>query len=438
MDRDAPSTAPPPSDAVPPVPWDTVRKVGLAGAGMAAAAAALGLVATAAGDVNPWLVHTPRLALVFIAAVTSGLAVSWRPDLWQAWVLGAATAGLAVAGTPAHWDSFRLLFTVLAALALFRAGLAVVPPAWRVRVVSALIVLHFFGIFLATTAPNPTPWLTDQLYRRVYEPYLHFVYLRNAYHFYSPEPGPASLLVCLVKTEVGEEVSADGVRRKKYETKWVVHPRRPEDVKDPLGVTYYRRLSLTDQISRSALDMNAVTFEKSEVMQRRMLIAQPGADPQIPLHPSEPNLGQYNLADPIVSRYLLPSYAQHLLLQHTRTEDEAAKTTVKLYRVVHQTLNVYGFAGVGGSGAKPIDPYHPTTYRPIFLGEFGFVKGTTAADRPHVDLLDPQEPMLYWLVPIIPQTSPDPARPDYVDYLTIHALGSNFDPRKQFEWSKLR
>lgn len=425
MDRDA---APP--DVVPPIAWETARRVALAGAGLTAAAAALGLVATALGDSPPPLLSTARLALVLIGAVTAGLAISFRPDLWQAWALGTATAALGVAGLPAHWDSFRLLFGVLAAVGAGRTLLAVAPPAWRVRVISAVLLFHFFGIFCATTAPNPTPWLVDQLYRRVYEPYLHFVYLRNAYHFYSPEPGPASLLCCLLKTEVGEEVGADGVRQKKYETRWVVLPKRPDDVRDPLGVTYFRRLSLTDNISRSAYEGSAVTFEKSEVLERRQHAATAG-DPPIPLHPNEPNLAQYNLADPIVARYILPSYAQHLLMQHLKTDEERKKTTVKLYRMTHLTLNVYSYAGVGPPGMQPVDPYHPTTYRPYFLGEFGFV-GDKAdpAKPPHVELLDPQAPLLYWLVPIVPR----PGRvggPDYDDYLSKHA-------GRDFDWSQLR
>src|SRR5881392_1511225 len=99
MERDAPPTPPPttpdPSSALPPVAWETVRRVGLAGLGLTAAAAALGLVVTAMGGSAPWPLATARLVLVFIGAVTAGLAVSFRPDLWQAWALGAAAALLA-------------------------------------------------------------------------------------------------------------------------------------------------------------------------------------------------------------------------------------------------------------------------------------------------------------------------------------------------------
>ncbi|MDB5312146.1 MAG: hypothetical protein JWO38_6348 [Gemmataceae bacterium] len=427
MERDAPSVTPP-SDVVPPVPWEAVRRVGLAGAGMTAAAALLGLVATAAGDGTPWVLGTLRLALVFAGAVTAGLAVSFNSGLWQTWAVGAATAVLAVAGTPAHWDSFRILFGVLAGVAAIGAVVVGLPPVWRVRVISAAIVVHFGGIFLATTSPSPVPWLVEQLYRRVYEPYLQFVYLRNAYHFYSPEPGPASLLCCLLKTEVGEEESATGERRKKYETRWVVVPRRPADVKDPLGVAYYRRLSLTDQVSRVVPDvLNAETQE------RRSRLTLPGADPQIPLNPGEPVSSQYRFPYPEVTRYVLPSYARHLILEYTPDAATAARTTVKLYRLEHRTLQVQEYTGTNQPGKRPVSPYHPSTYRPYFLGEFGFVKDPTDPTRPHrVELLDPQAGMLYWLVPIIHGSgSPPPGGKDFNDYLSKHA-GSEFD------WSQLR
>ena len=44
-----------------------------------------------------------------------------------------------------------------------------------------------------------------QAFNRVYNPYLQFIYQRNAYHFYSPDPGPASVLVFLLKTETGTD-----------------------------------------------------------------------------------------------------------------------------------------------------------------------------------------------------------------------------------------
>lgn len=411
MDRDAPPSAP--VDVVPPVEWATARAVGLAGLGLTGTAAAVGLVSAAAS--LPWPFDTARLLLVFAGAAVAGLGVSLRPDRWEVWAVGAATAGLAYVGTPPHWDSFRFLFAVLGSVAVALGLLRVVPPAVRLGAVSAYILFHFGGIFLATVSPPPTPWLVEQLYSRVYSDYLHFAYLRNAYHFYSPEPGPASVLAILVRTEAGEETTADGVRRKKYDTKWVVLPRRPADIRDPLGLTYYRRLALTEQLARGA-PRHLSLFEKAEMEERRKRLATPGSDPYYPLVGE----GDYRLPTPDITRYAIPAYARHLLLENTPSKEAAERTTVRIYRLEHRTLGVNEFTGKLMPDGKPTDPYHPTTYRPFYLGEFD------ALGR----LVDPQDPMLYWVVPVVPKV-PGADKKDYTDYLSAHA-------GLEFDWGQLR
>ena len=464
MDRDAPPRDP--ADGVPPVAWETARAVGLSGAGLAGAAAAVGLLA-AVIDL-PWVANTARLVLVFVGAVAAGLAVSFRPDRWEIWGIGAATAGLAYLGTPPHWDSFRFLFAVLAAAA---AGLGLVrglPDRWeswagvaaaagvgfvlvpedrpalqplfvvlglgavgvgllrsagvasRLGAASVFLVFHFGGIFMATVSPPPTPWLVAQVYNRAYNQYLQFLYLRNAYHFYSPDPGPASILAALVKTEVGEEVTADGVRRPKYETRWVVLPTRPADIRDPMGLTYYRRLCLVEQLSRP-FPQAPVGFERAELLDRRRLLTTPGSEPYYPLGTVDPDGLEYRLPDAAVRRFLLPSYARHLIVEETPDQEAAKRTTVKLYRLEHRTLTVGELTGKTMPGGKRLPPYHPSTYRPFFLGEFD------ALGR----LVDPQEPMLYWILPVVNRPTPGPTGKDYTDYLSAHA-------GREFEWDRLR
>lgn len=438
MERDAAPLAPPPSaldpsSAVPPVAWETVRKVGVAGAGLTAAAAVLGIAVAAIGDSAPWPLATARLALVFVGAVAAGLAVSWRPDLWQAWAIGAATALFAVFGTPAHWDSFRLLFAVLTVVAAAGTGIAALTPGWRLTAISGLMVFHFAGIFMAATSPPPTPWLTEQLFQRVFNPYLQFVYLRNAYHFYSPEPGPASLVCCLLKTETGEEAVADGTTRKKYEYQWLILPRRPADVRDPLGLTYYRRLSVTEQVARvyPGFQMGAEGREKTEVWQRRIA----GGIPLVAVTAEQGDQPgtQYRIPNPEIQRYVIPSYAQHVIMANTPDAKTAGQTTVKMYRLEHRTLDAGQFTGVTQPGGRHVDPYYPTTYRPYFLGEFGFRPDPAHPGSTHIELLNPQEPMLYWLVPVLPrEPAPhDPEKKAYTDYLSQHA---GYD----FPWGQLR
>jgi hypothetical protein len=434
MDRDAPPPAPAsPAEAVPPFEWSAVRGVATAGLGMLAVAAALGGVATAAEV--PWPVHTARLFLVLFGAITTGAAVSMRPDLWPAWAVGAVGAALAVPGTPAHWDSFRLLFVVLGAVAVGWTAVLAAPARYRAPVVAALVLFHFAGIFFATTTPPATPWVTEQAFVRIYNPYLQFLYLRNAYHFYSPQPGPASLLAFLVKTETADPATGE----KKYTTKWVVMPRRPADVKDPLGLTYYRRLSLTEQLARGTPGLRANSYEGAEIRQRRLQMP-------IPMHPGDEQEIQYQLPNAEVVRYIIPSYASHVILEHTPDAKTAARTTVRVYRIQHNTMPVEEFVNARKRPGMITDPYHPTWYRPYFLGEFNAV-GT---------LLNPQEPMLYWLVPILPRPGGVPpgstTKREFLDYLSFHALGPDLlgpdttvddlsEPRfkdRVFDWGQLR
>ena len=337
-----------------------------------------------------------------------------RPDLWWVWGLGSAAAALGVIGLPVTgkdetgWDSFPPLFRVLSGLGAIGAALSAASWGCRVAVSAAAILFHFSVIFMAATSPPPRPLVTEQLFTRIYNPYLQFVYLRNAYQFYSPNPGPASIVVFLLKTEVTDEQG-----RKSYKTQWVVTPRRPADVRDPLGLSYYRRLSLTQQISGGNFGFVVPTeeSEKKKVFWRRYSLSGDGRSPEtrghIPFFIGDPT-SQYALPNPEAARFTIPSYASHVILD-TLTTEEAAKTTAKVYRLEHMTTPVEQFR------LKVADPYHPGTYRPYFLGEFN-ARG---------DLLDPQEPFLYWLIPVFPRTPGvgDPNQKPYFDYLSAHALG---------------
>jgi len=417
------------AEVVPPFEWSATRTVALIGLALIGLAAALGGVATALDAEPGALLHAPRLLALFAGALVTGAAVSMRPDRPAAWALACGAAVLAVPATPAHWDSFRLLFGVAAAVAGASAAVRGAPPRFRLPAVTVLILFHFGGIFLATTTPPATPWVTEQVFTRVYNPYLQFLYLRNAYHFYSPEPGPASLMAFCLKTETG----TDEKGQKVYTTKWVVTPTRPGDVRDPLGVTYYRRLSLTEQTARASPGLlTTTTAEREELVERRRQhIA-------IPLATEEP-ISQYRLPHPEIARYVIPSYASHVVLQNTADKDEAARTTVKMYRLEHVVMPAEAFTNARNEPNPITDPYHPVTYRPFFLGEFD-ARGT---------LLDPQEPMLYWLVPIRARPGAPKDAVPYTDYMSLHALGLDghkqpdvFDDPKEraraFDWARLR
>src|SRR5437660_1738064 len=80
--------------------------------------------------------------------------------------------------------------------------------------------------------------------------------------------GPASLLYCLVTYDTIDPKTG------KPEAEWLKIPTRGEHLKDPLALTYYRRLSVTEQVSQTIPDyVTPASFEKLDVRVRRMKAA---------------------------------------------------------------------------------------------------------------------------------------------------------------------
>lgn len=402
-----------PVELVPPPEPKTVMRVGLIGLGLAAFAAAIGAVTPNDG---PWVLHTVRLILVAVGAVVAGSAISMRAGLWKVWGLAAGTGVLAAnAGIPEHWDSARLLASVLTAVAAAGAALAAMRPLVRYSVVSALVVFHFGGILCATTNPEPAPWLSSQMLARVYMPYLSFTYMRNAYHFYSPEPGPASELFVLVKYELDELDPKTGKNRITHE--WMTYPRRDQHMKDPLGLTYYRRLSLTEMVAQTFPDAFFPQSMRQDAQGRRGIVAVGvGAKERIPIADEIPASAQYRVPRPDITRYMLPSYARHWAVAYSGPGRKVIST--KVYRAEHRIVPTDKF--VEGS-----NPFDPRTFWIYFVGDYD----------DQGKLLDAQDPMLYWAVPVV--SKPGGPSPDdklqipYDDYLTKH---SGFE----FNWERMR
>ncbi len=356
---------------------------------------------------------TIRLLLVAAGCLTAGSAISMRPMLPLAWLMGAVTFALAWPGLPAHWDSARLVVAVGSGVCLGAVLLSALPRSWRCSILSVMAMWHFGGIFCATTWPDPTPWTTRQIGTNMYLPYLMFMYLRNAYHFYSPNPGPASHLFALVKS----------VNTKTGETRhhWMTLPKRSTQMKDPLGLTYFRRLSITEQASQTA-PAPILSFEANDITRRRQRVAGGIGGysnyPKIPIAPDEfeAQSGQYRMPQPTISRYLLPSYANFIL--KSEAEGDWKPVSVKLYRLEHRVMPTFYFVKGG-------DMNNPTTFRPYYLGEFA---ENPATDK--VELVDPQDPMLYWYVPILPKPgTTGPEHVEYLDYMSEHA-GFKYDWEK--------
>ena len=407
------------ADVLPPPDAREVVREAVAGLAAVAVAAGLALVADFVLAGGPSAFNTIRLALVGVGCVVAGHAVSRRPGLSATWAAAAAAGYLAaIIAAPATWDSLRLLLMVLAAVATVGAVFAALPGRIRYPAMGCLAVVHFGGILCATTWPEPTPWLTSQIGTRFYLPYLQFAYLRNAYHFYSPEPGPANLLLALIDLETDEPDPDTGSTKS---STWFVMPNRANHTTDPLAQSYYRRLSLTEYSARASPETGLAGDERIRVNRDRDLVARglKAGYPLIPYPPEvyEPRLRWYQYPQPDASRYVIPSYAKHLAVEYTTPGHRV--TNVKLYRAEHRIVSTQFFV------KTKCDPYHPTLYRIHFLGDFD-AAGT---------LKDPLDPMLYWLVPVYlikADTPMDDFKPEQIaDGLSVHA-GHVFD------WRSLR
>ena len=305
-----------------------------------------------------------RAGLIFASLLTAGTAVAIQP---KSSPLLAAAAGVGILAylamdpwerTSSSWDSARWLVVFLSGVALAAAVLMVLPRVMRRVIVSLLIVFHFVGILSTVFSVHPAPWLAINVYGYVFRNYLEFMYLNNAYHFYSPNPGPPNLLWFRIEYE-------DGTWR------WLKIPNR-EDY--PTSVNYQRRLSLAEYASQGKVaDSKSMDRRVERRNSIRLLI---------PTHPLLPPSDQYKEPNQY-SKWMLESYARHVA-RHYPSEKSSPVARVRIYRVIHIIPDAKSLA----YGDHPLDMYFNLPY---YVGTFD----------PQGRLLDPDDPLLYWLVPII-------------------------------------
>lgn len=328
-------------------------------------------------------VSAGRVLLVFFGALAVGIALWKRPSFIRLYMLATAAAFLTRFGLPADWDSFSVLSGLGTIAAAIGGVLVALPDSYRKMAASAIMLFHFGGILSAVTGPMSPPWLSTVAGILVYRPYLQCLYLTNAYHFYSPEPGPASQAWFFIKYKP----DAQGVTS----AMWYKFPRRPQDMTDPLMLSYYRRLSLTMRLE----DYIPNPIITDQMKKARVLAAQ--GENGIPLHfEYMPLERQYRMPTDATRDLILPSFVRHVArrpdLQHP--DGQTKIESIKVYRVEHRIL-APTLLEVG------MRPYDPTTYLPYYMGEFDPETG---------ELLDPGDPLLYWMVPII--YTPNPAKGD--------------------------
>src|SRR5262249_36752789 len=246
-------------------------------------------------------------------------------------------------------------------------------------------LFHFGGILTAVTSTHPQSWVSGQLWNYIYRPYLQFVYLNNAYHFYSPEPGPASLLWFFVEYE------SDTPGTRYYRWVKVPHVKDGNPVPWRLKVQYYRRLSLTKSTNQPTLYLPPLYVQKLPALR----LAE-GERIGIPPHPDLPYESQYREPSHF-SRYWMSAYARHVAKTYPHEQrPELPVKQIKIYRVVHRIIG----AGEIAAGQRM---YEKTTYLPYYQGTFD-------ADG---KLVEGYDPLRYWLIPIayFPREKPRPETP---------------------------
>jgi hypothetical protein len=439
--------SPPPADLhEPPAPTRAVMIVGLVGIGLAAFAFMLGVVSGAPrrGFEPHWL-DGHRALFAIVGLFVAGCAVSMRPGWFGGWLCaaGAALLGYGVgrpppdgtgwylapprdwySGVPNAWDSVQLFFGVACAVGLVGAIWTRL-PRWGLATLTLVgVAYHFAGILSAVTSPPPTPWLTDQYWKRIARPYLQFAYMNNAYQFYSPDPGPAcELWVCVEYKPIG---SGDDPLVEGRECEWHFLPRRQDHYVDPFGLSFYRRLSLTENVSQyHAPGYVPLIAEQDKVLRRRE--AETGRIPRM----GWPVDQERRTPNDLVTYQVLPAFARYLARAFPKPEMEVK--SVKIYRVLHliTTLPQYrGYDSISGTRIPAVDPYNPSLFLPFYQGEYD----------PQGKLMDPTDPLLYWLVPItwdrpMPETVGEYRRNGFSQYFTDNVSKHAGCPRPIKEWN---
>lgn len=395
---------------------------------------------------EPHSLDVVRMLLCVVGMVLIGSGVSLRPAFFGGWVFfalgGIFGYGFGapppqgtewqlapprdwLAAVPNAWDSLQLLYGFLA---LFGVGAVIITNLSR-RVVFTLLLLgiayHWSTIYSAVTSPPPSPWLTGIYWQRMSRPYLQPIYLANAYQFYSPDPGPANeIWACLEYVDQGVDLNdLDAVKQSK-EVRWIYLPKREREGVDPLGLYYFRHLAVTENIAQYS---NAVVGEEERELvrnRRNKYISSKGMP--VARHPAYDESVQYRLPSELVIRQILPSFVRHLVATYPQPGKKVF--SVKVYRVLHNMLQLPQIReqpDVKTGRMVRSKAFDPITYLPYFQGDY---------DAEGV-LKDPNDGMLYWLLPIIPKKPLPPDRtltPEnfaeyFTDYVSEHAGNNRFE-----------
>jgi hypothetical protein len=189
------------------------------------------------------------------------------------------------------------------------------------------------------------------------------MYLTNAYHYYSPDPGPPQLLYFCIEY-------APRPGHPNGEHQWVSIPKR-EDFRTRLE--YQRRLGVTESTNDTTgfvpIPLQSVLLQYHNTQCYKA----PGREAlyidDLELIHLGLNSGTMILKPSAYSQTMLRTYARYvaahypLVDQNGNPVPDGKVSSVKVYKVTHNILNQSEFE-------KGKDPQDPDKYFPVFEGEF--------------------------------------------------------------------
>lgn len=308
------------------------------------------------------------------------------------------------------WESGEVFLGALIVAALTGSFIVLLPRTGR-RIAAVLFVLfHFCGILTAVTSVpprnDPPPWLATLIWSKFYRHYLFFTHFTNAYHFYSPDPGPPTLLWFHIEYDNGS-------------ARWKKIPNRDES---PIGLHHQRMLAAAESTMNPAgpplaKDWIGVAEEKTkqkyvlfpgiphasseEIVQRRKIggdtykfvdpndkdkEGRPRPAPLWPIYEESPpisNIWMNQYSEPNeFGRRLIASYARHIA--HSYNDPDNPVKAVRVYRLVHKMISPRELY-------EGKDPLESTNFLPYYMGKYD----------PNGKILDPEDAFLFWHVPIV-------------------------------------
>ena len=385
-----------------------------------------------------WLLIVP---MCVVAAIRSQKQTAWDRPIETAVMLMIAFAAVLGAGfaLPAPATTLKFFLAILALFTGTMAAFAASSVPTRKVVFSYFVLLHFGAIINATMAVQPATWFFNQTWTRLSRPYLEFMYLNNAYHFYSPDPGPSSYVQFCLNYDTGKKLPDN---EPELSAIWTKLPKVDANGHHEYRVAleYQRCLALTENIlpaeNTPALFeegpdgrlrpadfyasrlVNSDRLDGEKLRQEVVGMKPPKFVLEVPFHPTLTTERQY-LKPNISSRKMLSSLIRRAALTPHPVNPDWKIHSIKAYRVVHHFVPPHLF--IPGT----VEPNDPTFYHPFYLGRHD----------PEGNLIEADEPLLYWVIPVIRSDRNDPLAP-IRNYAFLHAGDPNwiYYPREK-KWS---